>query len=33
LLLESVDLRPDMTFGRVLALEQQAERWRYPALL
>jgi hypothetical protein len=33
LLLESVDLAPDTTFGRVLELEQQAERWRYPALL
>jgi ABC-type phosphate/phosphonate transport system substrate-binding protein len=33
LLLEGLDLAPDMTFGRVLELEQQAERWRYPALL
>jgi ABC-type phosphate/phosphonate transport system substrate-binding protein len=33
LLLESVDLTPDTTFGRVLELEQEAERWRYPALL
>ena len=33
LLLESIDLTPDTTFTRVLELEQQAERWRYPALL
>lgn len=33
LLLESVDLTPDTTFTRVLELEQQAEQWRYPALL
>jgi ABC-type phosphate/phosphonate transport system substrate-binding protein len=33
LLLEGVDLTPDTTFGRVLELEQQAELWRYPALL
>jgi ABC-type phosphate/phosphonate transport system substrate-binding protein len=33
LLLESVDLAPDTTFGRVLELEQQADRWGYPALL
>jgi hypothetical protein len=33
LLLESVDLTPDTTFDRVLQLEQEAEGWRYPALL
>jgi ABC-type phosphate/phosphonate transport system substrate-binding protein len=33
LLLEGVDLAPDTTFARVLELEQQAEQWRYPALL
>ena len=33
LLLEGVDLTPDITFGRVLELEQLAERWRYPELL
>lgn len=32
LLLESVDLTPDTTFGRVLELERQADRWRYPTL-
>ena len=33
LLLEGIDLTPDATFGRVLELEQQAQRWHYPALL
>jgi ABC-type phosphate/phosphonate transport system substrate-binding protein len=33
LLLEGIDVTPDATFSRVLELERQAERWRYPALL
>jgi ABC-type phosphate/phosphonate transport system substrate-binding protein len=33
LLLQGVDLTPDITFGRVLELEQLAEQWRYPELL
>jgi ABC-type phosphate/phosphonate transport system substrate-binding protein len=33
LLLEGVDLRPDTTFGRVRALELEAQHWRYPVVL
>ncbi len=33
LLLQGIDLTPDASFGRVLELEQQAERWHYPVLL
>ena len=33
LLLQGVDLEPDLTCGRVLELERQAEEWRYPTLL
>ena len=33
LFLESVDLSPDTTFGRVRELEVEAHHWRYPVLL
>lgn len=33
LFLESVDLSPDTTFGRVRELEVEAQHWRYPVLL
>ena len=33
LFLDSVDLSPDTTFGRVRRLEFEAQHWRYPVLL